>query len=327
MTDSPIFIVGCPRSGTSLLRDLLRSHSHLTFPSESHFIPPFYKGYGDPKGEVEAMKLSARILNLRYVQRWGLSLKPNIFAQDRTFREIISRIYGEWALKMNKTRWGDKTPHYVTSVPTLVELFPACKIIHIYRDGRDVALSWLRTKFEPQNIFDAALRWKYYVNAGLRDGARLPPETYREIRYEALISQPEDVMKSVCKFIGEPFEKAVLERDLLKLQGPVPLLPQQKNPLARNPQIVRTNLEKWKTEMSSSDRILFESLAGDLLNTLGYETKGVTRRVSKAEKILWRTHQRIWWALDRLSRRGHRWSLIRTALELKSATMRFRFPR
>jgi Sulfotransferase family len=68
MADAPIFIVGCPRSGTNLLRDLLRSHPRLAFPGESHFIPEFYKGYGDPKNEREARRLGARILRVNWVR-------------------------------------------------------------------------------------------------------------------------------------------------------------------------------------------------------------------------------------------------------------------
>lgn len=68
---SPIFIVGCPRSGTGLIRNLLRSHPNLTFPGESHFIPGFFKTYGDPKSEGEARELAARILNLEWINSGG----------------------------------------------------------------------------------------------------------------------------------------------------------------------------------------------------------------------------------------------------------------
>jgi hypothetical protein len=89
MSDSPIFIVGCPRSGTNLLRDLLRSHPHLAFPDESHFIPEFYSGYGDPKNEHEARSLAARILNLHWVQAWRLELDLSLFANDRSYRRMF----------------------------------------------------------------------------------------------------------------------------------------------------------------------------------------------------------------------------------------------
>ncbi|MCA9810355.1 MAG: sulfotransferase [Candidatus Dadabacteria bacterium] len=117
MADSPIFIVGCPRSGTKLIRDLLRSHSHITFPPESHFIPQLYKLYGNPRDEDAAVKIAAAILNIHWVKGFGLSLSPSSFSGCRSYGEIVSTIFGEWARVEGKPRWGDKTPQYVTDIP------------------------------------------------------------------------------------------------------------------------------------------------------------------------------------------------------------------
>jgi len=136
---SPIFIVGCARSGTTLLRDLLRAHPRLTFPIESHFIPAFGKAYGDPRSAREAIRLARRILNFGWVRPWGLPLAPEDFADCRSYRQVVCRLFEAWARQENKPRWGDKTPRYVLWIPELVALFPGAKIIHIYRDGRDVA--------------------------------------------------------------------------------------------------------------------------------------------------------------------------------------------
>lgn len=326
MTDSPIFIVGCPRSGTKLLRDLLRSHPHLTFPEESHFIPELYKGYGDPKNEHEARSLAARILGLHWVQAWELELDLSSFANDRSYRQIVSRIFEEWARMQNKARWGDKTPHYVTKIPVLLEIFPSAKIIHIYRDGRDVALSWLKQRFGPRNLFAASTRWKDMVSAGRRVGATLPQETYMEVRYESLLSQPGETMKCVCAFLGEPFTDAVLRPSSRTTHNPHPTHPPLigKRP-ARSPssEIISTNMEKWKRGMSSSDRILFESVAGDLLETLGYQTEGVTRTIAKPERLAWEAHNLLLWLLARINTNGnHR--LLKAFLTNKWADIRQR---
>jgi len=183
---APFFIVGCPRSGTSLLRDLLRSHPRISIPGESHFLPAFFRGYGDPGDEPGAPRLAERILGLHWVKAWLLPLTPDVFAGDRTFRQVVTRLFAAHAASEGRERWGDKTPHYVREIPTLVEIFPGCRIIHIYRDGRDVALSWLATGFQPRNLFTAARTWKEYVCAGRQSGRTLPPEFYLEVRYESL---------------------------------------------------------------------------------------------------------------------------------------------
>ncbi len=297
--DSPIFIVGCPRSGTTLLRDLLRSHPRVTIPRESHFIPRFYRAYGDPRNEREAVLLAARILQVRGVKSLELDLRPDAFAGCRTFAQAVTLLYEEWARKENKVRWGDKTPQYVNDIPLLLELFPRAKIIHIYRDGRDVALSLIASHMAG-NLFSAAKAWKSYVNAGRRAGRALPPETYLEVRYEMLLGDPAATMSQVCRFIGEPFCKAVLVPNSLSrhLHSHAPWMKDRK--IGSDKRILDTNFDKWKTEFAPSDRILFESVAGDLLGELGYETEGHVRSVSHFETVLWRAHDGCRFVVSRL---------------------------
>jgi hypothetical protein len=253
-----------------------------------------------------------------------LELDPSAFAEDRSFRQVVSRIYEEWARKQNKIRWGDKTPHYVTYIPTLLEIFPSAKIIHIYRDGRDVALSWLRVRFGPRNLFTAACAWKAMVSRGRQAGATLPEETYLEVRYESLLSHPEETMKHVCEFIGEPFTEAVLRPTVGRLPSRHrPLVGAQRRPSSARTEIITTNTAKWKKNMSGSDRILFESLAGDLLKALGYDTEGVTRRIVLPERVMWEAHNLVLWSLTRVNTSGnHR--LLTDYLAQKWAYLRHR---
>ncbi|MFQ5615525.1 MAG: sulfotransferase, partial [Anaerolineales bacterium] len=226
-THPPIFIVGSPRSGTTLLRNLLRSHPRLTFPEESHFIPTYYKKYGNPKNEREACKLAEAILNLQFIRDWGLSITPSTFSGMRSYADIVDRLFEEWARSEQKPRWGDKTPHYVTQIPTLVEIFPACKIIHVIRDGRDVALSWMRFGYGPNNLYTAAKAWARFVAAGQEDGKKLPGETYLEVRYEALIQQPEKTLRQVCAFLDEDFHPDTLKPTHLPVSGTRRYTPKQ----------------------------------------------------------------------------------------------------
>ena len=305
MTCSPIFIVGCPRSGTHLLRNMLRSHPNLSFTGESHFIPKFYKAFGNPKSEKEAKKLASAILNLQWLQPWHLSLDPASFANDRSYAQIVRRIFEAWAQKESKPRWGDKTPHYVMEMPVLLELFPGCKFIHIIRDGRDVALSWLAINNGPTNVFTAARRWQYYVSTGQRVGRSLPDETYLEIQYEKLLAQPGGVMENICLFINEPFCEELLKPNPLILDYP------ERKPIfgqftpsynyALKTTIVNKNASKWKSQMSCSDKVVFESVAGDLLKSLGYETTSKTRSISKLEQMFWQVHHAFLWTLNSLN--------------------------
>jgi len=296
-SDSPIFIVGCPRSGTALLRNLLRSHPHLAFPTESHFIPAYYRGYGDPRSAREARRLAESILRLYWVRIWKLSLRPGDFADCRSFREVVCRLFETFARQQGKRRWGDKTPHYVAQIPVLLELFPAAKILQIIRDGRDVALSWLKTRMEPRNLYTAARMWRELVRAGREAGARLPRETYLEVRYETLLAETQPTMREVCAFIGEPYDEAVLRP---QPDPPPPHRAHLKDRPARSTRVVSSNMEKWKTRMPVPDRVLFESVAGDLLSELGYETEGRVRKISALERRWWDLDHQCRWVIRRL---------------------------
>jgi hypothetical protein len=298
MADSPIFIVGCPRSGTKLIRDLLRSHPNITFPHESQFIPRLYRLYGDPVNEREAVRLAGTILGIYWVRAFGLSQTASSFSQCRTYAEIVSGIFREWAAKEGKPRWGDKTPQYVTEIPTLIEIFPSCRIIHIYRDGRDVALSFMKQWFGPGNVFSAASVWKRMVTKGRSDGAEAGPDRYMEIRYETLLEDPREIMEEVCKFIGKPFCEAVLRPNFIEsginLSKP--------GGYGTKTEILSKNRGKWRSGMPVPDRAVFESVAGGLLTELGYETEGLSRPIGFHERVKWKAQDLSNFADKRLRR-------------------------
>ena len=323
-SDSPIFVVGCPRSGTTLVRDLLRSHPRLTFPGESYFVPVFYRAYGAPRDARQAVQLGARILDTWWVSLWQLPLGPEDFADCRSYCQVVCRLYEAWARQENKPRWGDKTPAYLAWMPLLLELFPNAKFIHVYRDGRDVALSWLRTRWDPGNLYVAARLWKRRVRRGRQIGATLPRSTYLEVRYETLLAQPRETMQQVCDFVGEPFDEVVLRPSRLVLSS---VRRDTGGEAASLTEIVTGNRNKWKREMPRADRVLFESVAGDLLDELGYETEGCRRVISGPERWMWECHHRAKWFLLRLTGRvlrfrhlvslaRMRWALLRAGLGL-----------
>jgi hypothetical protein len=285
----PIFVVGCPRSGTSLLRNLLRAHPRLSLPPESNFIPAFYHRYGDPGSDEAATELATRILEAPLIQRWRIDLDPVTLRRCRTFRDVVTGVYAAWAAREGKPRWGDKTPQYALAIPTLCEIFPGCQIVHAIRDGRDVALSYARAPFGPGNLYVAALLWRHFVTAGRQAGAALPPQQYTEVRYEGLLAAPDATMARLFDFLGEA-----------PVEGPVRPNPIRRGPAARRQssagygasEVFSNNTGKWKKEMTARNRGLVESVCGELLRELGYEVEGLARPISSAEDLFWRVQNR-----------------------------------
>ncbi len=311
-SQEPIFIVGCSRSGTSMLRDALRSHPRLAFPPESHFIPAMYRRHGNPRDRREAEALGRALLDLYWVRRWNLNLQPGDFSDVRTYRDAASLLFQEYARTQNKPRWGDKTPQYVMEIPTLLEIFPQARFIHIIRDGRDVALSWKRFHYGPVTSYFCARRWRERVEAGKVHGRTLPGSQYMEVRYEELTRDPGPVLETICAFLGESFHPAVLSLSRGTGRGSTPL---------SKTATIQSNSGKWKTRMSRSDRELFEGVTADLLSELGYETEGIGRPATAYEllRILFQEGGR---ALGSRLRGPAKLSRIRAELTLRRATAR-----
>jgi hypothetical protein len=251
----PIFVVGCGRSGTSMLLKILNQHSSIAIPSESHFLIDYMKKhdkYETLEDDRVIEKLFRDILNEPFVKEF--KAKYNIqqlvkSVKSRTYAGVVNAIYDTYRLQHNKARWGDKTPPYVHYINEILRIFPESQFIHIIRDGRDCALSVIEQPWGPKNIFRSALMWKRAVTDGMEQGRKLPPSQYIEIRYEKILTSPADELGRLFLFLDEP-----LGSDKLKAMD-----------------FKKGNYYKWKHRMSDRDKKIFEKIAGDLLEELGYE--------------------------------------------------------
>jgi len=188
----------------------------------------------------------------------------------RTYADAIRRVYSLYARHHGKKRFGDKTPSYVLHVSYLAHMFPEGLFIHVIRDGRNSALSYLKEGFGPSTVGEAAIWWKRMVLTGRTAGRKLDERRYREVRYEMLVESPEDTLRDLCEFIHVPFDQAMLryfDRADEVLSGTGRNAVAHQN-LHRAP---IANIRDWRKEMPREDVALFEAIAGDLLSELGYE--------------------------------------------------------
>jgi len=197
-------------------------------------------------------------------------------------------MYAVYAARSAKVRWGDKTPQYVLEIPVLRAMFPDCRILHIYRDGRGVWRSWRATSFGPTNAYVAANAWARFVGAGRAAGRCLDRDTYMEVRYEDLLSEPERTMRAVCNFLGESFDPAML-------QPMVPPIGGDRDSPAVDGGIARTNSGRGRLELPVEDRRVFEAVAGSVLADVGYELEGHDTSVGRAARIRWTLQELVRW--------------------------------
>ena len=168
--------------------------------------------------------------------------------------EAIAAIYEAYADAAGKPRWGDKTPMYMRHLALLDELFPDAQYVHLIRDGRDAALSFLqmpegtftRTWAHPRTPAQFACLWRKEVGDARALGRRVGATRYHEVRYEALVAEPDATVRRICAFAGIPFEPAMLD-----YAGAVDVSskPHQQRLLAPP----TTGVRSWREDMSATD--------------------------------------------------------------------------
>ena len=119
-------------------------------------------------------------------------------------------MFALYTSRQGKARYAEKTPINVLHIELLADVFPEARFIHLIRDGRDVALSYLDTDFGASSLPEAAVQWRRFVRKGRRSGARVGAHRYQEVRYEDLVADPDTVLRSLCEFIDLPFDPSML---------------------------------------------------------------------------------------------------------------------
>ena len=279
------FVVGVNRSGTTLLRMMLDAHPELTIPPETHFVPELIEAAEE--GPATPERLLATITSQREWGDFGLTeeeLLERFGSHERlTAGAALRDFYEAYAERQGKPRWGEKTPIYVKSMRRISSALPEARFCHVIRDGRDVALS-IRDRATKEHPIDRiAERWVRRITRAREQAKRL--DHYREIRYESLILDTEPTLREVCEFFALPWDPAVLdyhERSAQRLEEMKRELPDQGKRTQLSVELrmkthARTTekpdpkrVSRWRESMDRADRELFESIAGPLLEELGY---------------------------------------------------------
>ena len=289
---------------------MLDGHSQLAIPDESYFLPQIADRHRDP---VDPDAFADDLARLPTLREWEVDprdvrarLRPGM-----TVGEAVSQVYLAYAERHAKSRWGDKTPMYMQHLPMLERLFPDARYVHLIRDGRDAALSFLampegvvtRTWAHPTSAAGFACQWRTEVEAARALGRRVGSR-YLEVRYERLAAEPEDTLREICAHVELPFEASML--DYVE-RVDVSSKPHQQRLLQRP----TTSVRDWRTEMRPDDVRGFEQVAGDLLEELGYERTASPTSGGRAQLLAYRARMWAWsraaWAMRRspLWRRRH----------------------
>lgn len=308
----PIFLVGLPRSGTKLLREMLNRHSRIAIAAnESYCLPYFHRRfarYGDIRRPANFARFYADFSRSAFFRR--LSARAPFISREIwqaqvqawDFPGVIAAFYQSYAKYYQKDIWGDKTPGYLREMPLLKSLYPEAKFIHIIRDVRDYGLS-IRRAWQ-KNIFRAAQRWHDDIRRARRDAAAHLGGDYLEVRYEQLLDTPEAVLRRIAEFLQFPFETAMLTP---------PASTENLGDARAVEGILRQNYGKWKTALTPAEIAKIERICGALLEELGYPV-----RYRGQPQRLHPLRMRLYQAAD-----GWRWLLFQLRQERMQGVLNF----
>jgi hypothetical protein len=215
-SDSPIFVAGPDRSGTTLIYALLASHPNISMVRRTNMWRYFYGRYGD----LSISDNFERCLNDMVHYNRMRHLKPNaerirneFWLGKPSYGRLFALFHRHNAERVGKLRWGDKSLHTEHYADKIIAEFPNAKIIHMARDPRDRYASIMKRHAESKSRPGATTgRWLFSMRVAKRNLDKYP-DNYMLLRFEELASDPEETMQKVCRFIGEEFTTELLSME------------------------------------------------------------------------------------------------------------------
>jgi hypothetical protein len=281
-TDRPVFIIGCPRSGTTLLQLMLHSHHRVAIPAETRFMIPAYTSrceFGDLRVSENRRTLAEWIIRGPKTKFPDLGLDAaqiieEIVEGPATLGSALGIVFRAYARRFDRVRWGDKRPSYFKHVDTLLRMFPDAQFVHLIRDGRDCVASLEEMPWYEQDAYHAICVWREAIDAGRRHAARLGPDAYYELQYERLVADPADELMRLCAFLGEDFDMAMTEPHKIAHLT----VPPRKRWHHRTHDLVNgCRVGSWAQRLEPWEIGLAEAAFGERLAEYGYEPSGAPR--------------------------------------------------
>jgi hypothetical protein len=252
--ERPIFVIGAPRSGTTLLRLILDSHPRIQCGEETHFLREMEAIVGRHWPLLSAYGLE---------RDWWLA----------RIRDFYAGFAAEVLARTGKTRWAEKDPTYTLHLELIESLFPTAQYVHLVRDGHDVVASF-RDRWGYRSAARAArTEWRRYVTAARRLRDRVPAARFTEVRYEDLVTRPDAVVRGLFDFLEEPYDAAVLAFDTAEHSGTERyrrVTAARRAAAGESSVIYRSRVGAGRVSLDPFLRLLLERGSGDLLRELGY---------------------------------------------------------
>jgi hypothetical protein len=243
---------------------MLNRHPMIAIPLESLFIVDYLKAA--PRFEISTLK--SLLIQEPEIREWGIQPTFEDLEESHTITEVVEKLHHIYLEAMGKRHWGQKTPRFVRHLELFLTHFPNSRFIHLIRDPRAVVSSLMHSDVHRSNSFHASLRWRRDVRAGLDFEKRYPDHVLR-IYYEEFVHDAEKTLKHILSFLDLPYDASV---ELAGEPG--------RDEYTRFFQNIHANInslpsdrfiDKWKTNLSTHDIEVVESINGEMMVRLGYK--------------------------------------------------------
>ncbi len=297
-SESPIFIVGTPRSGTTLTANILDRHPRIFMKGENHFFETIYsKNYDLEKEEIKESVIDS-LLNIygKSNQSEDQERVGQLFSDPENMRRLRNSAVDPMALfrtfmdiqkeAAGMMRWGNNTPKDLFFINDIVKHFPDARILVCVRDPRDFILSYknrwkvttaghasrLRSLYHP---ILTSLLWKSSMKKISKLEQIVPSENYMVICYEDLVQQPEQVIRKVCGVIGEEYDSQMLQIDSHNSSDRI-----------SSRGIFSTSVGKWRKNLESDEIYVAQVITARELKKFGYKLEKTDANISEIIKII-----------------------------------------
>ncbi|MFL5895589.1 MAG: sulfotransferase [Thermoleophilaceae bacterium] len=246
LLDAMIFAFGAQRSGTWWLQRMLTAHPDVSgIPSETYLFergirPLLERFHHGVKSSTTVAQLHAE--------------RDVLLDATRDFCDRVLLPYREPGARY----LCERSPGHAKAVDVIAAVYPDARLIHIIRDGRDVARSLAARQWGPGSVAAAAREWRESVEAAR---AAAPATGYLEVRYEALLADLDGGLRALYEWLVLQAGDELMEQVLV----------QARRPLNEDPKDPRVATGKWRDHFSDDDLAAFDAEAGDLLAELGYD--------------------------------------------------------
>lgn len=302
--ESPIFIVGVPRSGTTLMRTSLASHPRIAISPETHFLSYWVPSHAT--AELQNTPDFERFWTgfvaspqFRNLELDADALHAQLLTHGiPTFKTLFSTLLREHARGHDKPRWGEKTPAHHKHIGQLLEWYPNARVIYMLRDPRAVVAALLDASETASHLEFHAARW--------RDSAKVLRRWENDARicaihYEALVIDPEPALRKVCAFLDEPFDPAMLTRSEVNGGTRVNDRKWGRRHLSDALGPIRTDsLTKWQLRLTPDQVAIVEYLTRKGMLRYGYELNSEGPGALRWSALMF---NRLWLRLKRESNR------------------------